>query len=232
MRHFPILSLRKLGNLPEALRDTRGVAFVELAFIAPIILLLGVVGIEMANLAVTTMRVSQAAVHIADNASRIGDTDDLSARKVYEGDINDLFIGVRMQAGADLDIYENGRVIVSSLEENSDGGQWIHWQRCMGKKNVASAYGAEDTGASGTSFPGMGESGSEVTAADGQAVMYVEIEYDYTPLISNGFTQMFLPSQPIRAESAFYVRAARDLSGTFQRSTPSSVSSCDKFETI
>ena len=38
---------------------------IELAFILPIILLLGTVGIEMANYAVTSMRISQAAMHIA-----------------------------------------------------------------------------------------------------------------------------------------------------------------------
>lgn len=215
-----------------ALRDNRGVAMVEFAFIAPIILLMGVAGIEMANLAVTNLRVSQAAMHIGDNASRIGERDTLTTLRVFEGDINDILIGVRIQAGSSIDLYEHGRVIISSLERNSDGGQWIHWQRCMGKKVVASAYGTEGTGSTGTGFAGMGETGSELTAAPGQAVMYVEIEYDYQPLISNAFTQRFLPTAPIRSEAAFNVRGARDLAGTYQRGTPSPVSSCDKFEAI
>lgn len=215
-----------------SLRDNRGIAMVEFAFIAPIVLLMGVVGIEMANLAVTTMRISQAAAHIADNASRIGDRDDLTSQKVYEGDINDLFIGVRIQVGEELDLYENGRVILSSLERNSDGGQWIHWQRCMGKKVVNSAYGQEGEGATGTDFAGMGTTGSELTAAAGEAVMYVEIEYDYQPVINNGFTAMFLPTAPIRSEAAFYVRGTRDLAGTYQRATASPVYTCDQFISI
>ncbi|WP_284125909.1 TadE/TadG family type IV pilus assembly protein [Parerythrobacter aestuarii] len=224
--------LARLRHPLASLRDSRGVALVEMAFITPIILLMGVAGIEMANLAVTTMRVSQAAMHIADNASRIGDTDDLTARKVYEGDINDLFIGVRLQAGDGIDLYENGRVILSSLEQNADGGQWIHWQRCMGKKNVDSDYGAQGEGETGTDFDGMGPDGDELTAASGEAVMYVEIEYDYQPLIDNGFTEAFLPTEPIRSEAAFYVRSSRDLTGTYQRSTPSTVYTCDKYEAI
>ena len=62
--------------------------------------------------------------------------------------------------------------------------------------------------------------------------MYVEIEYDYQPLLDNGFTSPFLPTTPIRSEAAFNVRGTRDLSGVFQRATPSPVSSCDKFESI
>lgn len=222
----------RLRRAIAALRDTSGVAYVELALISPIILLMGAAGIEMANLAVTTMRISQAATHIADNASRIGDTDTLTTRKIYEGDINDLLIGVRLQAGTDIDLYERGRVVLSSLERNSDGGQWIHWQRCMGKKSAASVYGTQGTGATGTAFAGMGKPGSVVTAAAGEAVMFVEVIYDYRPLISNSLTQAYLPSQSIRSEAAFNVRSARDLTGTFQRSSPSTVYTCDKYEKI
>ena len=126
------------------IHDRQGLALVEFAYSLPVILLLGLTGLELANLAVTNMRLSQSAMHIADNASRIGHSDSLTAKRVYEGDINDLFIGVNLQAGSQIDLYEHGRVILSSLEQNDDGGQWIHWQRCMGKKNVQSAYGEED----------------------------------------------------------------------------------------
>lgn len=221
-----------LVRLVRALRDNRGVAMVEFAFIAPLILFIGVVGIEMSNFAVSSLRISQAAMHIADNGSRIGERGTLSAQRIYEGDINDLFIGVRLQAGSSIGLYETGRVIVSSLERNSDGGQWIHWQRCMGKLNAVSSYGPQGTGATGTAFAGMGEAGEELTAEAGQAVVFVEIVYEYQPLVDNGFTNRFLPTGPIRSTAAFNVRGTRDLAGIFQRSPASPVSSCDKFEAI
>lgn len=216
----------------RVLRDSRGVAMVEFAFVAPLILFIGVVGIEMSNFAVSSLRISQAAMHIADNGSRIGERGTLSAQRIYEGDINDLFIGVRLQAGESIDLYETGRVIVSSLERNSDGGQWIHWQRCMGKLNAVSSYGAEGTGATGTGFAGIGDAGEELTAEAGQAVIHVEIVYEYKPLFDNDLTNRFLPTGPIRSTSAFNVRGTRDLAGIFQRATASPVSSCDKFEAI
>ncbi|UIP08045.1 pilus assembly protein [Erythrobacter sp. SDW2] len=225
-------ALLQCRRLLRALRDTRGVAMVEFAFIAPLILFMGVVGIEMANYAVTSLRISQAAMHIADNGSRIGERGTLSAQRIYESDINDLFIGVRLQAGESIDLYETGRVIVSSLERNADGGQWIHWQRCMGKLEVDSSDGPEGTGETGTDFAGMGEDGAEVTAEAGQAVIYVELIYQYRPLMDNGFTQPFLPSGPIRSTAAFNVRNTRDLTGIFQRPNPSEVASCDEYEEI
>jgi Flp pilus assembly protein TadG len=211
-------------------RDTSGVAMVEFAFMAPILLLLGLVGIEIANLSMTHMRVSQAAMHLADNASRIGDRDQLAAQRIYESDLNDLFVGVNIQAGGQLELLENGRVIVSSLERNADDGQTIRWQRCMGRKVANSAFGPQGTGATGTGFAGMGRAGNEVQAEPGQSVMFVEVIYDYQPLMQNAITERFILPPEIRSSSAFIVRGARDLSGVFQRNPAAQVSSCDKFQ--
>ena len=218
-----------LAFLSRLARDNRAVAMIEFAFIAPIILLLGLVGIEMANLAVTHMRISQAAMHVADNASRIGDRDQLAAQRIFESDINDLFVAVNLHAGAQVDLLRNGRVIVSSLERNADGGQTIKWQRCMGLKNVNSAFGTQGTGATGTDFPGMGRSGQELQAETGQAVMFVEIIYDYQPLLRNSFTEPYITPPEIRSNAAFSVRGTRDLTGVFQRSPAAPVSVCTLF---
>ena len=218
-----------LAFLSRLARDNRAVAMIEFAFIAPIILLLGLVGIEMANLAVTHMRISQAAMHVADKASLIGGRDQWAAQRIFESDINDLFVGVNLQAGAQVDLLRNGRVIVSSLERNADGGQTIKWQRCMGLKNVNSAFGTQGTGATGTDFPGMGRSGQELQAETGQAVMFVEIIYDYQPLLRNSFTEPYITPPEIRSNAAFSVRGTRDLTGVFQRSPAAPVSVCTLF---
>ena len=221
-------AVRRLRHLRRA---NSGMAMVEFAFFAPILFLLGMGGTELANLAVTHMRISQAAMHIADNASRIGERDTLSAQRIFESDINDLLTGVNLQAGEAVGLYENGRVILSSLEQNSDGGQWIHWQRCMGTKPAASAYGTQGTGASGTDFPGMGPSGEEIQAQANSAVMYVEVVYDYQPIIGNDFAS-FLPADEIRSTAAFTVRNSRDLTQIYQTSPPADVASCTKYETL
>ena len=113
-----------------------------------------------------------------------------------------------LQADA-LDFKRHGRIILSSLERNKDGGQWIHWQRCYGDLAVSSAYGAQGTGKTGTSFPGMGLKGKEVTAAAGTAVMFVEISYDYQPLLYG----KWLGARRISTTAAFNIREPRDLDG-------------------
>ncbi|MGB7419738.1 MAG: TadE family protein [Erythrobacter sp.] len=220
-----------LSRLKDRLhRDTSAVAMVEFAFVAPIIGVIGFAGLEAANFAMITMRLNQAAVHVADNASRFSD-DSLSATKrVYEDDINDLFIGVDIQAGEALELMENGRIILSSLEQNADGGQWIHWQRCKGLKNVASDYGAEGEGLTGTGFPGMGPPGEEITEDADSSVMFVEIFYTYQPIIGNEMARAFSPSFEMKAEAAFSTRVTRDLAPPFQRpATPVAVSDCATF---
>ncbi len=89
------------------------------------------------------------------------------------------------RAGTQYNVTTGGRFILSSLEQNSSGGQWIHWQRCIGTGNFTSSYGTQGTGSTGTSFAGMGPSGSVIKAPAQNAVMFVEAYYVYKPLVSS-----------------------------------------------
>ena len=200
-------------------RSSSGVAMVEFAMAMPFFLGVGMYGIETAHLAISNMRVAQLAAHLADNASRVGDTSMLENRRVYESDINDVFLGSNIQAGK-LNFFKNGRAIISSLEVNDDGKQYIHWQRCKGRKDFDSAYGVE-----GDELDGMGPPGEEVFADDNDAVIFVELSYDYQPLISDVFTTV----TEIRSNASFNVRDKRDLTQLYQRdeAAPDAVSSCD-----
>lgn len=211
--------------LARLIRERSGVALTEFAFVAPIMLTLGVAGTELAYYVTTHMRVSQVAMQVSDTAARIGEHDVLVSRKLYEHDVNDMFVGAEKLAG-DLDIYEHGRIIVSSLEQNADGGQWVHWQRCRGMKTHTSSYGVAGDGETGTNFPGMGKSGKEITASAGNAVMFVEIAYDYQPItpLSN------LDDTTITYTAAFNVRDARDLTQIYNTSSPAAqVANCGQY---
>jgi hypothetical protein len=208
-------------------RDRSGVALTEFALSLPLLLTAGLWGTEMANLAIVHMRVNQLAIHIADNAARIGDTSTLENRKIYESDINDLLLGSNLQAG-NLNFYDHGRAIISSLEVNDAGNQYIHWQRCKGLKAWPSSYGNAGDGAV-TSLSGMGPAGNQVTAPPGGAVIFVEVAYDYQPRVS----ARFVSSAPITAIATFVVRDSRDLSQIYQRtpSSPDPVAGCATYTT-
>ena len=63
-------------------RSRSGLAMTEFALAAPLLLTAGLYGTEVAWLALTHLKISQTAMHIADNASRIGDTSTLQDRKI------------------------------------------------------------------------------------------------------------------------------------------------------
>lgn len=217
-----------LATARRIFRDARGLAATEFAIILPLLLSLGLTGLELANRAIVQMQINQLAAQVADNASRIGETSQLQARRIHESDIHDLLLGAHLQAGEHLDLYGRGRVIISSQEVVPDTAdeQYIHWQRCMGEKRVTSRYGGEGTGLN-EAFAGMGPPGEEVLAFAGEAVMFVEIEYDYRPLIGNPFGA----PATIRSIASFAVRDHRDLSQIHQRdpAAPSPVADCDTF---
>jgi len=205
-----------------------GVAAIEFALALPFLLATGLMGLEVANRAIVQMQVSQIAAHIADNASRIGDTSVLQDRRIYERDIDDLLHGAQLQGGGRVKLFEHGRVIISSLEvvPDTEDRQYIHWQRCLGKKHHVSSYGIQGDGLSG-GLPGMGPAGQEVWSFPGEAVMFVEVAYDYQSLLGKPFGLTGV----VWATAAFTVRDDRDLSQIYQRdeSDPDPVAWCDTF---
>jgi Flp pilus assembly protein TadG len=218
-----------LGFCSRLARSTSGVAMTEFALSLPLLLTAGLWGTESANLAITHMQISQLAIQIADNGARIGDTSTLENRKIYESDINDLLVGAKVQASG-LKFFDRGRAIISSLEvDTATSRQYIHWQRCKGLKNVTSSYGVAGDGLSGATITGIGPAGTQVAAPAGGAVIFVELVYEYRPLVS----AKFVGTDPIKATAAFVVRDSRDLSQIYQRSTtsPDPVASCATFST-
>jgi len=171
-----------LRRLPAFARDRKAVAMMEFALVLPFIVLLGFTGAEYANFVTTKMRVSQLALMVADNGSRMG-SDDNGSTAVAESDIQDTFTGAQIQSSA-LNVQAKGRIILSQLEPvaspNTTSKYKISWQRCYGAFPHASLYGKQGD----TNLAGIGPSTHQVTAPDYNATMFVEVYYVYTPLIS------------------------------------------------
>jgi hypothetical protein len=222
---LPVRTARPIAALA---RCSSGAALTEFALALPLLLTTGLWGVEVAHKAIMQMRLSQVAVLVADNASRVGENSLLGETKLYEADINDVLLGAQVQGGTSFGLYERGRVILSSLEvvPDTEDRQYIHWQRCMGTRRHASSFGTAGDGEHST-FPGMGPRGEEIQAVEGEAVMFVEVVYDYEPL----FAKVFVKSTRLSATAAFNVRQNRDLSQIYQRNPdePDPIAACDKF---
>lgn len=214
-----------LCRMARSLRHSdSGLAMVEFAISLPVLLTLGLVGLETANYALAHLRISNIAATVADNAARVRDSID-------ESDINELMLG-GLQTGDSIDFENHGRIILSSLEPSSDGKkQWIHWQRCDGDLNRQSTFGKplDKNGAAITNgteiykadrvtasalpsvetkstMTAMGVAGNQIAAQAGTAVMVVEVVYQYQPLVKGSL----LDGKELHYLSAFNVRQRTD----------------------
>lgn len=198
---FDNRATRFLGKLHQ---DKSGLALIEFAFVAPFLLTVGLTGMETANLAVGHLQVSQVAMLVADNASRVRNSID-------EADIREIFTGADL-TGSSIDFSPNARIILSNLEHNgrsgSNEGQWIRWQRCYGgNTNYVSTFGDEGDGETNSSLAaGIGPAGKKISATAATAVNFVEVVYDYKPLVSDRFFGDIV----IRYQSAFVARERND----------------------
>ncbi len=224
------------------LRAARGgTATIEFALVSPLVLYLGGAGIEYANYGLAQLRVSQIAMALADNASRVGLASTLTSVQLRETDVNDILTGARMQ-GAGIRLTTNGRIIISSLEYvqqsyDSSPVQRIHWQRCIGLKsgtNFDSSYGtttatagtdATVTNAGTAASTGMGDTGYKVSAPSGSGVMFVEVNYNYQPF----FGSMFVSNKFMHYTASFVVRDLRDYAQIYNPSPAVTRMTCDRY---
>jgi Flp pilus assembly pilin Flp len=184
-------------------RDSKGLAAIEFALVAPLLVLLIMTGLELAHFAVAKLTITHMARIAADITGRYTPALSLS-------DVDDVISGVE-KSGDSLDFSENGRIIISGLQQNAaKNGQWINWQRCAGAKAFTSSYGSDDAGFSNATVQGMGIAGSQIAAPAGIYVIFVEIAYDYQPLLASSF----IGNPTIKSNQAFIVRGRQ--SGNIQ----------------
>lgn len=198
---------RYLPRLIDRLRrNESGVALLEFSFSLPIVLTLSLAGAELTNYVITKMRIGQIALHLADNAARIGSGSQLQAKTISEADISDLLVGADLQSG-ELKLLTNGRVILSSVEPDptNSGKSRIRWQRCKGAKTALnSTYGAQGD----KNMAGIGPNNRQVAAPDSGVTMFVQVRYQYTPLIQTSLS----PSTEFNEVASMMVRDRRDTS--------------------
>lgn len=242
---LPLPPLRARAVLRRLRRDRSGLALLEFAFTLPLVLAVGGYGIEMSNLALTNLRVSQYSLNLADHASRVGQDMTGGVTDLREVDINDVLQGAKLQ-GAAINFTTNGRITLSSLEyvtqknyDKTTPVQRIHWQRCLGAMSGAgydSSYGATSITAgsddsqnnAGLAVPaGMGDTNAKVVAPVNSAVMFVEVNYQYKPL----FGSLYVSPRIIHYVASFIVRDNRLFTQIFNPApavAASDVMTCDK----
>jgi len=198
---------RRIARLRTIAHDRSGLALVEFALSLPLLLGLFLTGAELTNYITVRMRLSQLALHLADNAARVGVGGPREAKKVYESDIHDLMDGAQVQAG-ELNLYDQGRIVITSLEPmagaNPNNKARIRWQRCKGSKDYDSPYDDQKE-----NLDGIGPTGRQALVETDGVTMFVEVYYEYRPLISASL----VPEIEISEIASMMVRERRDTAG-------------------
>jgi hypothetical protein len=229
---------RAKRSVAEFCRNSGGAIVVEFAYTFPVVLALGMYGVDVANLALTNLKLNQIALNLADNSSRTGGSAGGSKQQMRVIDVVDVFEAAKIQ-GASINLEANSRITLTSLEKDSTGTQRIHWQRCFGQRTdesykshygrVANTDGNAETTTVVANYQyrgvaaasGIGDTGSKVNApVNDSGVMFVEINYRYTPI----FSWVSSPAD-LRFVASYIVRDARDFSQLFN-STGSNLHLC------
>lgn len=198
---------RSLRPLRSLIRNNEAVSVIEFALVLPVFMTLGMYGAEIAWLNAAALEVSQVAVSMADNASRMGQTDNSGVTPtISDADVDSVLTGA-LQEGSSIALEDNGRVILSSLETHKvTGKQKIEWQQCKGKGTEQSSHGKPDDYLS--LIDGMVLGGKRIKAPTDSAVMVAEVWYEYKGL----FGTLFIDKVTIHEEAAVIVRDDRNVS--------------------
>lgn len=200
----------RLRHMAPALRDSTAVSTIEFALVLPAFMILGMHGAEIAWMNASALEASQVAVALADNASRLGQTDNSGVTPTITGaDVASVLSGA-IAEGDNIGLNGDGRVILSSLETHPvTGNQYVHWQHCMGSLKKDSAHGKPDLSGSALSplANGLAVGKTTITAPTGSAVMVAEVWYKHKGL----FGTMFVQPITMHEEAAVIVRDNRNL---------------------
>lgn len=175
--------LKALARL-KANRD--GLAAVEFALIAPVMIAMFYGAIELSSAVDCNARVGRVASTTADLVAQ--------STTVSSTDITNIF----NCASAVLYPYAgtNAKIVISSLIDNGASGVKVAWS------NATSNTSPRSNGSSVTIPSGL------VTPGSGGSVIFTEITYTYSPPIS-----MFLGGS-VKLHSSFYARPRRSLTVT------------------
>ncbi len=181
--------MRKLPKFMLRLRkDERGLAFLELAYSVPILVVLLLGGVEISRYVFVHQKLERAAVTMADLLSQ--------AYTVSEGELAGLF-EASLYVMAPFDMAGSGYMVASSIASEGGGAATIMWQRTLGNAG----------GEGGSKFGAEGETAQlppDFSVREGESTIAAEAYYTYKPL----FFDFLLSPKIIQASALFRPRFA------------------------
>jgi len=151
--------------LTKLRKCSRGGVLLEFGLITPLMVFMLLNGFEMARFLILNQKLQRTAMSVADLAAR----DDV----LDTNDISNLFAAGN-EVFRPFTLNTDGRVILSSINEDGGGNPQVAWQRQSGTLTASSLIGFEG-GAATLDEPTL--------IGDGQTLIVAEVFYDFEPLI-------------------------------------------------
>ena len=192
---------RSAGLARRLLGDTRGLVFIEFAYVLPVFLGFGLVGLEFTNVVLARQKTERIAATVADLVAS-------NQVQPTERQVGDIFASVP-QIAKPFPFGANGTVIITAVmgvydDTDREVQNKVIWQRCMRPSSHPSLIGSQWTTTDDIA------DGPEVPLPNGldlgqnQMVVVAEVFYPYTSIISQSLVNNILPPDSIFRETATF----------------------------
>lgn len=182
-------------------RDVGGLALIEFAYVLPIFMGFGLVGLELTNVVLAKQKTER----IASTLSDLVASNQIAPN---ERQIGDMFASIP-QIARPFEFGEGGNVIVTAVVGVYDSGaddveNRVAWQRCLRPGSHSSQIGSQWTNTDDIS------DGPEVNLPNGlnlgqnQMVIVSEVFFPYRSMISQGLVEVILPENNVFTEVATF----------------------------
>jgi len=146
-------------------RDRRGSALVEFALTLPVLILLGIGGLDFVTYLLLQQKLQNAAFSLADLAAR--------DKTLSVAQLDNIFMSVQ-HVTRPFDFAANGRATVTGISATADNKPKVYWQRSgAGSINAASRIGSPGGNAT---LP------KDLSIKAGETIIAAELTYDFEPL--------------------------------------------------
>lgn len=194
-------AMRSANFAKRLLGDVSGLAFIEFAYVLPIFLGFGLVGLELTNVVLARQKTERIAATAADLVAS-------NQVQPNERQIGDIFASVP-QIVRPFEFGADGNVVITAVigiydSNDNEVQNKIAWQRCMQPDSHSSTIGSQWTTTNDIA------DGPEVVLPDSialgqnQMVIVSEVFYPYRTIVSQSLVASILPENNLFTETAVF----------------------------
>lgn len=181
--------ISRYTNLRSVKKDENGIAMLEFAIAAPVLVTLLLGCIDLAVFLAAHQRISRSAYTMSNLMTQMD-------QGLTERQVNDMMLALD-QVSQPFNISDDGVATITAIIGEGVSGAApnaysVAWQRCYGPNPTGSEFGADDSVVNSGAIP------ANTIMTTGQILVVTEVEYTYEPILG------FLPLDGDITYDAFF----------------------------